>query len=74
MTSSVEWTNLDFKISVALPGMIARSDACPPGMRTVAGSILKIGHEIISMAILSFPLIQEGQLSVTGENMCTKYW
>ena len=26
--------------------------------------------------ILSFllPLIQEGQLSVTGENMCTKYW
>ena len=26
--------------------------------------------------ILSFllPLIQEGQLSVTGESMCTKYW
>ena len=26
--------------------------------------------------ILSFllPLIQEGQLSVTGENICTKYW
>ena len=26
--------------------------------------------------ILSFllSLIQEGQLSVTGENMCTKYW
>ena len=26
--------------------------------------------------IISFllPLIQEGQLSVTGESMCTKYW
>ena len=21
-----------------------------------------------------FPLFQEGQLSVTGESMCTKYW
>ena len=29
-----------------------------------------------SCHILSFllPLIQEGQLSVTGESMCTKYW
>ena len=26
------------------------------------------------MAILSLPLIQVGQLSVTGEKMCTKYW
>ena len=52
-------------------------------MRTVAGSILTpgnilswslIGHEIISTAILSLPLIQEGQLSVTGARMCTKYW
>ena len=27
-------------------------------------------------SILSFllPLFQEGQLSVTGESMCTKYW
>ena len=36
-------------------------------------SVLEIGSEIISTAILSFPLIQEGQLSVTGEIMCTKY-
>ena len=27
-----------------------------------------------STAILSLPLIQEEQLSVTGESMCTKYW
>ena len=30
--------------------------------------------EIISTAILFLPLIQEGQLSVTGERMGTKYW
>ena len=32
---------------------------------------IEIDHEIISMVILSFPLIQEGQLSVSGERMCT---
>ena len=37
-------------------------------------SFVDIDHEIISMAILSLPLIQEGQLSVSGERMCTKYW
>ena len=34
-------------------------------------SFVEIGHEIISMAILSLPLIQVGQLSVTGKRMCT---
>ena len=28
---------------------------------------METGHEIISMAILPLPLIQEGQSSVTGE-------
>ena len=37
-------------------------------------SSVEIGHEIISTAILSLPLIQVGQLSVTGERMCTYYW
>ena len=37
-------------------------------------SFVDIGHEIISTAILSLPLIRVGQLSVTGEWMCTKYW
>ena len=34
------------------------------------------GFDIRSGNILSFllPLFQEGQLSVTGESMCTKYW
>ena len=32
---------------------------------------LLIDHEIFSTVILSLPLIQEGQLSVSGERMCT---
>ena len=34
----------------------------------------RLGHEKISTAILPLPLIQEEQLSATGERMCTKYW
>ena len=37
-------------------------------------SFVEFCHKIISTANLSLPLIQEGQLSVTGEGMCTKYW
>ena len=35
-----------------------------------------LGTDTRSGNILSFllPLFQEGQLSVTGESMCTKYW
>ena len=32
---------------------------------------MEIDHEIFSTVILSLPLIQEGQLSVSGEGMCT---
>ena len=31
----------------------------------------EIDREIFSMVIISLPLIQEGQLSVSGERMCT---
>ena len=34
----------------------------------------RLGHENIPMAILPLPLIQEKQLSVSGERICTKYW
>ena len=34
-------------------------------------TFVEIDHEIFSMVILSLPLIQEGQLSVSGERMCT---
>ena len=32
---------------------------------------MEIDHQIFSVAILSLPLIQEGQLSVSGGRMCT---
>ena len=34
-------------------------------------SFVEIDHEIFSTVILSLPLIREGQLSVSGERMCT---
>ena len=34
-------------------------------------SFVEIDHEIFSTVIPSLPLIQEGQLSVSGERMCT---
>ena len=40
----------------------------PPGQQH---SFVEIGHKIFSTVILSLPLIQEGQLSVSGERMCT---
>ena len=33
-------------------------------------SFVEIDHETFSTVILSLPLIQEGQLSVSGERMC----
>ena len=34
----------------------------------------RFGHAIISTAILSLPLIQAGQLTLTGERKATLYW
>ena len=34
-------------------------------------SFVEIDHEIFTTVILSLPLIQEGQLSVSGGRMCT---
>ena len=34
-------------------------------------SFVEIDHEIFSVVILSLPLIQKGQLSVSGERICT---
>ena len=34
-------------------------------------SFMETDREIFSTVILSLPLIQEGQLSVSGERMCT---
>ena len=64
------------------PGAVARSEASSLGMQAAPSSMpdvrhilsWRLGHENISTAILPLPLIQEEQLSVTGERMCTKYW
>ena len=53
-------------------------DAYPAGDQEVVGSTLpgrqhsfmEIDHEIFSTIILSLPLIQEAQLSVSGEIIC----
>ena len=37
-------------------------------------SFLEIDHEIFSTSFFSLLLIKEGQLSVTGGRMGTKYW
>ena len=56
-------------------GPVARSDAGGHGFSPLVRqySFVEIGHEIISTAIPSLPLIQVGQLSVTGKRKCTKY-
>ena len=40
----------------------------PPGRQH---PFMEIDYEIFSAVILYLPLIQEGQLSVSGERMCT---
>ena len=58
--------------------VIIRVDAGPRSAigRTPDSLVRGPGFDTRSGNILSFllPLFQEGQLSVTGESMCTKYW
>ena len=65
-------------IHPVLPALVAQLDApsdCKPGGRGFKPrrgrqhSFVETDHEIFSTFILS--LIQEGQLSVSGERMCT---
>ena len=41
-----------------------------PAWSALQHSFVEIDHEIFSAVILSFPLIQEGQLSVSAERIC----
>ena len=53
---------------------VAQLDHRPTGDNPRRGrqhSFVEIDHELFSTVILSLPLIQEGQLSVSGERMCT---
>ena len=73
---------MSFNVSKSIFGYMTHPqlDARPTGDQEVAGSnprrgrrhsFVEIDYEIFSTAILSLPLIQEGQLSVSGERMCT---
>ena len=70
----------DFTIKLLLPASVAHLDApfdWRPGGRGFnpnqgrQHSFVEIDHEIFFTIILSLLLIQEGQLSVSGERMCT---
>ena len=57
-------------------GSVSAWHASGPKFNTRVQHILswRLGHEKISTVILPLPLMQEEQLSVTGERMRTKYW
>ena len=68
-----------FSLLLEEPALVAQLDA-PSRWRPGHGfnprqgrqhSFVEIDHEIFSMVILSHPLIQEGQLSVSGKRICT---
>ena len=69
---SVSWssdvTEHNYTYAVAGPrsaiGRAPDSKVRGPGFDTRSGNVLSF----------LLPLFQEGQLSVTGESMCTKYW
>ena len=52
------------------PGRVAQSVGYPTHKSGVLGSIPGLAGKLSFL----LPLFQEGQLSVTGESMCTKYW
>ena len=69
-----------FSNTLTVPASVAQLDAPSnwrPGSRGFnprrgrQHSFVEIDHEIFSIVIRSLPLIQEGQLSVSGERMCT---
>ena len=63
---STDWslTSLD------MPGHIAQS----VGHLTCKSGVLGSIPGLATYFRFSFRFVQEGQLSVTGESMCTKYW
>ena len=66
-----------FTLCILMPASVAQLDARRTGGRGFdprrgrQHSFAEIDHEIFSTVILSLLLIQEGQLSVSGERMCT---
>ena len=72
----IQKANVKHKLPASVAQLDAPSDWRPGGRgfnprRGRQHSFVEIDHEIFSTVILSLPLIQEGQLSVSGERMCT---
>ena len=70
------WETIRNDLPASVAQLDAPSDWRPGGRgfnprRGRQHSFVEIDHEIFSTVILSLPLIQEGQLSVSGERMCT---
>ena len=62
----IKFSFFQAQVSLIIPGRVGRapdSHVRGPGFDTRSGHILSF----------LLPLIQEGQLSVTGESMCTKH-
>ena len=71
----LNWTYAQAVLQASVAQLDAPSDLRPGGRgfiphRGRQHSFVEIDHEIFSMFILSLPLIQEGQLSVSGKRMC----
>ena len=69
---------VSIKLSDGLGGSVGcavrletRAQPLPRSATFFHGDFVEIDREIFSTVILSLPLIQEGQLSVSGERMCT---
>ena len=80
VTNTVFPLSIRTSLIITMPASVAQLDAPSdwrPGGRGFnprrgwQHSFVEIDHEILSTVILSLPLIQEGQLSVSGERMCT---
>ena len=70
------YIDIPYSTSASVAQLDAPSDWRPGGCafnprRGRQHLFVEIDHEIFSTVILSLPLIQEGQLSVSGERMCT---
>ena len=58
----------------SVPGRITADQGVVSSIPALPNTFMEMDHEIISTAISSHPLIQEGLFLVTSESMCTKYW
>ena len=74
-----QWQKIHQMYQYSLLASVAQLEARPTSDQEVLGSTppgwqhfcVELDNEIFSMVIFSIPLIQEGQLSVSGERMCT---